>query len=103
MKKRLLEMEQESFPVNAENNADPNSEGGPTAQSVPKNAATARAADVNQPRSPIGGDDAVADADARSIYVGNVSCIPFFQRRLFLCEGANEEHVYHNVDIHETG
>lgn len=79
MKKRLLEMEQESFPVTTENNADSNDGSRPTSHTTTKNAPAARVPDANQPQHPMGTDDAVADADARSIYVGNVSSIPLYR------------------------
>ncbi|KAI0562866.1 RNA-binding domain containing protein [Gracilaria domingensis] len=71
MKKRLLEMEQESFPLSAESSGDQDND----ANMGTKAAATTAAASAppdNVARGGIVADDAVADADSRSIYVGNV-------------------------------
>lgn len=74
MKKRLLEMEQESFPMNTDESADPLTAPGSigTAQFSAASAARKAIAEVNASRDDIVGDDAIADADSRSIYVGNV-------------------------------
>ncbi|CAN8073274.1 unnamed protein product [Agarophyton chilense] len=72
MKKRLLEMEKESFPLSAENSGDQESDANTGSKPVATPTASIVSEDANPTRAGIPADDAVADADSRSIYVGNV-------------------------------